>query len=254
MSESFNTSQSADSRLIAFFDECGDHSLEKIDPDFPIFVLALVVMERKAYRDQILPAFNSFKLKFFNHEGINLHSREIRRSYGPFALLRNPLIRPKFLAELGDLVDAAPYTLFVSAIHKGNHFKRYGTSAANPYELALVFTMERLLHYLKGVGETTLPIVAQARGKKEDNELEKVFYRVMTRGTDYHSADEFKKLNCWLTFQPKTNNIIGTQIADLSAYPCARKVLSPAQANQPYETVQKKLYSRAGISGWKVFP
>ena len=26
------------SRFIAFFDECGDHSLEKIDRDFPLFV------------------------------------------------------------------------------------------------------------------------------------------------------------------------------------------------------------------------
>ena len=35
-----------DSRYLAFFDECGDHSMEKIDRDFPLFVLALVVMER----------------------------------------------------------------------------------------------------------------------------------------------------------------------------------------------------------------
>jgi hypothetical protein len=28
------------SRFIAFFDECGDHSLTKIDSDFPLFVLA----------------------------------------------------------------------------------------------------------------------------------------------------------------------------------------------------------------------
>ena len=28
------------SKFIAFFDECGDHSMEKIDKDFPLFVLA----------------------------------------------------------------------------------------------------------------------------------------------------------------------------------------------------------------------
>jgi len=33
----------ASSRFLAFFDECGDHSLEKIDRDFPLFVLALVL-------------------------------------------------------------------------------------------------------------------------------------------------------------------------------------------------------------------
>jgi hypothetical protein len=34
-----------ESRFLAFFDECGDHSMEKIDKDFPLFVLALVVVE-----------------------------------------------------------------------------------------------------------------------------------------------------------------------------------------------------------------
>ena len=73
-----------DARYLAFFDECGDHSMEKIDRDFPLFVLALVVMEREAYRDQALPEFNGFKLRYFSHEGINLHSRDIRLATGPF--------------------------------------------------------------------------------------------------------------------------------------------------------------------------
>ncbi len=69
------------SRYLAFFDECGDHSMEKIDRDFPLFVLALVVMERKVYREQALPEFNGFKLRYFSHEGINLHSRDIRLAF-----------------------------------------------------------------------------------------------------------------------------------------------------------------------------
>jgi hypothetical protein len=35
-------------RLIAFFDEYGDNSLTKIGPDFPLFVLAMVEVERGA--------------------------------------------------------------------------------------------------------------------------------------------------------------------------------------------------------------
>jgi hypothetical protein len=86
--EQANTASAhANSRYLAFFDECGDHSLEKIDRDFPLFVLALVVVERSAYRDQVLPGFNRFKLRYFNHEGINLHSRDIRLATGAFSLL-----------------------------------------------------------------------------------------------------------------------------------------------------------------------
>jgi hypothetical protein len=96
----------ASSRFLGFFDECGDHSLTKIDPDFPLFVLALAVVERTAYRD----------------------------------------------------------------------------------------------------------------------------------------------------VQPKRNNIVGNQIADLCAYPCARHILNPSRANPPYEVVRKKLYQKGGVSGWKLFP
>jgi len=53
------------SRFLAFFDECGDHSLDKIDRDFPLFVLALVLVERSVYQNQILPEFNNFKLRYF---------------------------------------------------------------------------------------------------------------------------------------------------------------------------------------------
>jgi hypothetical protein len=35
----------AQSRFIAFFDECGDHSLSKIDKDFPLFLLSTVFVK-----------------------------------------------------------------------------------------------------------------------------------------------------------------------------------------------------------------
>ena len=126
------TSAPAPSRFLAFFDECGDHSLDKIDRDFPLFVLALVLVERSVYQHEILPAFNQFKLRYFNHEGINLHSRDIRLAAGPFSLLLNPTIRPQFMAELSDIMDRVPFTLFISAIQKQAYLEQHGGNAANP--------------------------------------------------------------------------------------------------------------------------
>jgi hypothetical protein len=56
-------------------------------------------------------------------------------------------------------------------------------NAGNPYDLALGFTLEGLVHFLNASGETHLPIVAEARGKREDNNLEQSFYRMMACGT-----------------------------------------------------------------------
>lgn len=50
---------SGNSRFIGFLDECGDHSLEKIDHDFPIFVLCFAIVERKNYAENIIPAMSN---------------------------------------------------------------------------------------------------------------------------------------------------------------------------------------------------
>jgi hypothetical protein len=41
------------SKYIGFFDECGDHSMEKIDKDFPIFVLCLSISKEKAIKPRL---------------------------------------------------------------------------------------------------------------------------------------------------------------------------------------------------------
>lgn len=246
------TNTIASSKFLAFFDECGDHSLEKIDPDFPIFILSLVIVEKKLYLESILPEFNKFKLHYFDHEGVNLHSREIRLSTGPFSLLRNPLIRPNFMKGLSKLIKDSSFDLFISGIQKKFLLSHYGLKANDPYELALKFTVERLLHFLKKNNEKTLPIIAEARGKKEDLALKQAFDRILLEGTTYHPSEEFKSLNCTLSFQPKINNIVGIQLADLCAYPCARNVLSPAKENPAFEIVKQKIYMKN--FGWKIFP
>jgi len=245
---------SVPSRFLAFFDECGDHSLEKIDQDFPLFLLALVVVDRAAYRDEILPALNGLKLRYWNHEGINLHSRDIRLAEGPFSFLLNPTIRPQFIGELSGLLERLPFTLFITAVRKQTHAEQYGKDAASPYDLALEATLEHLVHFLQAHGETRLPIVAEARGKLEDNSLEQVFYRLMARGTANRPAEQFKRLDCPLTFQSKKNNIAGIQLADLCAHPCARHILNPARENRAFDIARRHIYEGEGVNGWKVLP
>ena len=244
----------ANSRFIAFFDECGDHSMEKIDADFPLFVLSTVIVERDAYVKVVVPELTRLKLRFWPHEGVNLHSRDIRKEHGDFAFMRVPAQRAAMMAAIGGLMAALPFTLFITAIRKEKHKEHYGQDAVNPYDAALTYTFERVLHFLEVVGETCLPVTAEARGKNEDNALEAAFLRIMTQGTGYNAAERFRALNCLLTFRRKTDNIAGMQVADLCAHPAARKVLKPDQPNQAYEVIAQHIYHRDGVSGWKVSP
>lgn len=242
------------SRFIAFFDECGDHSLTKIDKDFPLFLLCTVVVEREVYARQVIPALAEFKLRYFAHEGINLHSREIRKAEGPFSILQNATVRQAFLSEMSAVMAALPFTLFVTAINKPAYAKRYGDNAKNPYDVALEYSFERILHFLEGLGESALPVIAEARGRQEDDALRASFYGLMTKGTYYNSAERFQKLVCPLSFRRKQDNICGIQLADLCAYPTARHLLKPDAENQAFEVVKPHIYLSERVSGLKIYP
>ena len=68
------------------------------------------------------------------------------------------------------------------------------------------------------------------------------------------NAEQFKRLDCPLSFQSKKNNIIGVQIADPCAHPCARHILNPARPNRAFDVAKKHIYSTGAVNGWRVFP
>lgn len=242
------------SRFIAFFDECGDHSLVKINPELPVFVLCTLIVERTAYAQTIVPALATLKLRYFAHEGINLHSRDIRKSDGPFSILLNAQVRGRFLADLSAMMAALPFTLFATVIHKHAYKARYGDGARNPYDVALEYSFERVLHFMEANGETALPVIAEARGRNEDNALQASFHRLMTEGTYYNKAERFQKLTCPISFRRKHDNIAGIQLADLCAYPVARRALRPETENRAFEVIAPKIYRAGKVSGLKEYP
>jgi hypothetical protein len=239
---------------VAFLDECGDHSLTSIDRDFPIFVLSLVLTKRSDYRDVILPAVNGLKLKYWDHEGVNLHSRDIRKALGPFSILQRPQRRSQFMEELSGLMQGLPYELFVVGIHKRRLCDQY-VQAENPYELALTFVMERVIHCLEQRDQADLPIVAESRGRNEDNALKAAFFDLTTNGTRYVTRERFERRSFSIQFHDKLKNIAGIQLADLCAHPSARRILRPRQSNRAYDVVRGHIYHGGGrVRGWKVFP
>jgi len=240
------------SERIAFLDECGDHSLTKIDKDFPLFVLSLVLVRRSEYVETILPAVNEFKLRYWDHEGVNLHSRDIRKAEGPFRILQNPIRRQRFMEALSELMRSLPYELFVVGIRKQLLTDRYA-DATDPYQLALKFVMERLVGYLERHNQVALPLIVEGRGRNEDNELKATFYDLTNHGSEYVAKERFQKRRFLLQFHDKRENIAGIQLADLCAHPSARKILKPSQENRPYEIVKDHMYGGLGW-GWKVFP
>ncbi len=241
--------------LVVYLDETGDHSLELIDRDFPVFGVVMLVCEADVYVQQIMPAINQLKFDYFGHEGVVLHSREIRRAQGEFGFLTDPAKRPPFYERINRIMSDFDYQLIAAFIRKERHKGRYGTAANHPYDLSLMFALERLLPLLEGVGQTEVTIVAESRGRREDDELRLSFLQVVNNGTYYVSHERFRRVSFRLEFRKKGSNLVGTQLADLVAYPIARHVINKDKDNPAFEIVKEKFYRGPGlIRGLKIFP
>ncbi|HEX8228567.1 MAG TPA: DUF3800 domain-containing protein [Chloroflexia bacterium] len=241
--------------LIVYIDEAGDHSLERGDEGFPVFVLVLMICDISTYTQDIVPAVYQLKIDYFGHEGVILHSRDIRKAQGPFTFLNDRDVKQSFYERINQIMREAEYKLIASVIRKQHHKERYGRNAANPYDLSLEFALERLMPLLEEVGQTEVQLVAESRGRREDAELELIFLRTVNNGTDYVSADRFRRIQFKLHFLPKAMNIVGTQIADLAAYPIGRYCIDKSKPNPAYEIVKEKFYKGPGaVYGLKIVP
>jgi Protein of unknown function (DUF3800) len=238
--------------VMVFLDEAGDHSLDPVDKDFPVFVLTFVLCDQTQYTDVLLPTFTRFKVKHVGHDGVILHSRDIRKARGDFAFLQIPMRRIAFMEDLNELMIQAQFQLIAIAIQKQSHKERYGKSCRNPYELALELGMERLKSYLDEVGQTEVTLLAEARGKNEDDALRLAFLQLLKQGSYYQT---FKSIEFDLKFVSKKSNVLGHQIADLCAYPIARRVIDPQKSHTAFEIVRAKFLDRPGWRhGFKIFP
>jgi hypothetical protein len=242
------------SDYIVYADESGDHSLTSIDPQFPVFVLAFCIVHKPTYINGIVPAFQRLKFDFWGHDGVVLHSHEIRKEHGDFNILRAASTRSAFLGQLSGVIEAADFMIIAAVIDKHRHLAKY-TEPADPYEIALAFCMERLQRYLinHGQAERTTYVQVECRGKAEDAKLELEFRRICD-GKNIIG----RMPNLDIHFMDKKHNSTGLQLADLVAHPIGRHVMKPDQPNRAYDILEPKLRrgpaGRVKGFGLKIFP
>jgi len=132
---------------IVFVDESGDHNLEAINEEYPVFVLAFCVFKKIDYINVVCPKVQELKMKWFGHDAAILHEREIRKNLRPFEFLKTPAIKEQFNEELSQIIQDAPMTVIATVIKKKRLSQKY-PEPDNPYHLALFFCMERLNSFL----------------------------------------------------------------------------------------------------------
>lgn len=241
------------SDYIVYVDESGDHSLISIDPEYPVFVLSFCIFRKNIYVETVTSSLRKLKFETFGHDMVILHEHDIRKKSGVFAKLgKEP--REIFMTKLTDIMNDADFTLLAVVIDKRKLISRYN-NPVHPYHLAMEFGLERLFRFMKGKGQDKhlTYIVCEARGAKEDKELELEFRRICD-GDNYFK----KSLPFDIIIVDKRTNSEGLQLADMTARPIGLSVLRPGQDNRAFKILESKFYKdRFGKKegfGLKCFP
>lgn len=244
--------QSDFSNYIVFVDESGSPTMSPIDPNHPVFVLVFCVFNKLTYCDVIQPSVKRLKFEFFGHDMVGLHSSDIRKRRGEFSWMMASEKRAAFLARLDDVVSNAAVDIIATVIDKRQPFVGSDHPRNNPYFMALRFCMNRLNVFLRDHGQSgrLTHIVAESRGKREDQQLLREFN--MHRNQSVEVSQSLRshwwteQLPVELLFAEKKINSAGLQLADLFGHPIGRNAINPNQPNHAFEIVERKIYG--GIS------
>lgn len=225
--------------------------MDDVNKLYPAFVLAFCIFLKKAYLEEVIRQIKSFKFAFWGHDLTVLHSSKLRKRLEDFQFLHDQVMRVKFINELNRAIDNSPFEIISMAIDK--RYLKEMEQLCNPYELSLEHCVEEIFQFLRDKNQChkLTHIVIESRGKKEDEELQVAFQKIVEKHETLQAVFPLK-----LCFADKKTNSIGLQIADLVAYPIGRFLINPEQENPAFKIIEKKfrMYPECYGNGLKIFP
>ena len=243
------------SKYYLYIDECGDQNLRNYNPTFPVFTLCGVLVSRDSKRE-LEADFKALKTEFWGNEDVIIHSREIRRCKNEFINLLDPEIKNRFYERVNEILSQNNVYVVVACTILKEPFIRLFSNAEYVYGLSLSYLIERSIFCVDDNHKSaSIDIVFEKRGKIEDKSLTKFYNGLRVTGTKWVKPERLQSRISAFTSRAKKENIIGLQIADLIAYPIARKVLNPDAPNPAFDIVKPSIYSSHGaMLGFKVIP
>lgn len=230
---------------LLFLDESGDHNLSIIDPQYPVFLLGGVIVEKDYAEGLLAVELNKFKLEFFGRTDIVLHTADIVRNRNGFDGLQDRVFRDRFRDRLNTLMRDLEFSVVVCAVRKNEHLSRYGVAALDPYLLSLDVLVE-LFCFEIGKAEGGGLIGAEKRNPILDRELDLAWLNLKIQGTQHIQAREIGERITNLTLRAKKDNVAGLQLADLVLSPVGRHLLG-REDKEDWTIVESKF--RRGRNG-----
>jgi hypothetical protein len=238
-----------------YIDECGDQNLENFNPEFPIFTLCGVLVSREN-RKKLEAAFNAFKQEFWGNEEVIIHSRDIRRCKNEFQILLDHNVKNRFYARINEILSQNEAYVVVACTILKEPFIRLFSNTEDVYGLSLSYLLERSIFCVDDKNpDSTIDVIFEKRGKLEDRNLTNFYNGLRVTGTKWVEPERLQSRISAFIARAKKDNLVGLQIADLMAYPIARKVLNPDAPNPAFDIIKPSIYSSDGaLLGFKVIP
>lgn len=214
-----------------YIDEVGSSDLgARMSPNDRYLSLTGLVFELGYVQDVMFPSVEELKREYFGHHPdtpIILHRSELANKKFPFNVLKDPGIEVPFNKRLLGLVGDLDYMALTVVIDKWDHLERYQEFRYDPYHYCLNILMERYVLWLQKRGAVG-DVMAESRGRKEDQRLATEFTDVWTNGTSFASAQKMQErlTSRQLKIKPKKTNVAGLQLADLLAHPSYKAVIA----------------------------
>jgi hypothetical protein len=215
---------------VMFLDESGNHALDVLDPDYPLFVLGGIIVDRTYARTVLERRILTLKYEFFGDPDIVLHTADIVRAKNGFEALKDVVFRDRFYEALNTLMRDLEYTVVACVIKKDEHLRKYGARAADPYMYALEVLVERFCRSIHeddeaGGGVDGGIMFAEKRRPDLDHQLNLAWEKLKKRGAWYMNSTAIKERIVDLSLKDKSLNIAGLQLADLVVSPIGRAMM-----------------------------
>jgi len=206
-----------------YIDEVGNLDLgSSRDPNHRYLSLTGVILEIEHDSRVVTPAIEELKRTYFESSStapIILHRKELMNKNYPFESLRDPITERYFNKSLLGLLQNLDYAVITVIIDKLEHNRRYHRWHFDPYHYCLTAIVERYTLWLQKM-QAEGDVIAESRGKQDDQRLKDSFERIYVNGSDFVESDIFMShlTSRQLKVKTKRTNIAGLQLADLIAH------------------------------------
>jgi hypothetical protein len=218
-------------RYRLYVDESGDHTFTLADDPNHRYLglLGLWFETGEPYR-AFASEMSALKSSIFgwhpDDSPICLHRKDILGRKGVFSRLRGPEVNGRFCESLLKLVGDAEFHMTCVVIDKASHRTKTYRELFHPYHFCLAALLERYAGWLRLV-RAKGDVMAESRGRSEDQELVAAFEATLQQGTRFHTAQRFQEVltSGKIKLKKKEHAIPGLELADLLAYPFKREMV-----------------------------